>query len=154
MLITFHDRIQNKRNTVKALFLHNRINQTIRSSRSFNYNINMKLYLIPIIILVFALPIAFADQVSPHMRCDITEQMTWNEELNVHECIGTSFVAPPTPACNKDIDYVWKQTGLQSYEQVLCNIPITQIEPTDFEFDAHVWDFWAWNFVFSDKYGW
>ncbi len=152
MLIILHDRIQNKRNTVEALFLHSRINQTIRSSWSFNYNINMKLYLLFIMVLVFALPIAFADQVSPHMRCADDEKMTWSDELQKHECIGTSFVAPPTPACNKDIDYVWKQTGLQSYEQVKCNIPITQIEPTDF--DAHVWDYWAWNFVFSGRIGW
>lgn len=105
-----------------------------------------------ILLLSLIFVAAYADQVMPHMRCDITEQMTWNEELNQHECSAVPFVAPPTPACSEDVDYVWKQTGYQSWEQVKCNIPVTTIEPTEF-FDEHVWDWWAWNFVFTEIHG-
>jgi len=105
------------------------------------------------IVFVSSISFAFGDQVHPHKRCEIYEKMTWNEELNKHECFATSFTEQETPTCSKDVDYVWKQTGNQSYEQVICNKPITEIEQTDFEYDAHVWDYWAWNFVFTNFHG-
>ncbi len=111
----------------------------------------MKLYILFIIVLVFTLPIAFTDQIHPHMRCDITEKQIWDEELQKHDCIATSFT-PIEPTCSKNVNYVWNQTGLQSYEQVKCNIPVTKIEV-----NLDMWELWeqyAWDFVFSGRYGW
>lgn len=110
---------------------------------------------------------AFGDQVSPHLRCDITEKMTWNDELQKHDCIPTTFVIPEPEICKKDIyiwnytdntvrkestDYIWVQTGLQSFEQVSCNQAVTKIEV-----NLDLWELWeqyAWDFVFSGRYGW
>jgi hypothetical protein len=124
-------------------------------------------YLIFTIVLVSTLPLAFGDQVSPHLRCDITEKQTWDEELQKHDCIPTNFVKPQSPTCKKDLyywsytentvkkestDYIWIQTGLQSYEQVSCHKAITKIEV-----NLDLWELWeqyAWDFVFSGRYGW
>ena len=151
-LLNGNRRFQTKGNTVKTLFLHSRINQTIRSSRNFNYNINLNYYLILAIILVSALPLAFGDQVSPHLRCDITEKMTWSKELQKHDCIPTTFVKQESKTCREGINYFWNQTGVQSYEQVDCSKTVTKIEiKLDF---WEQWEQYAWDFVFSNRYGW
>ena len=112
----------------------------------------MNFYLVLTVVLVSTFPVVFADQIYPHLRCDNNEKQTWNEELQKHNCIPTTFVKQEFQSCKKGIDYTWNQVGFQSYEQVICN-PITQIIQTDF-YDAHVWDYWSWNFVFSNRHGW
>ena len=110
----------------------------------------MKIYLI--FIIIFALPIAFGDQIHPHMRCDITEKQIWDEELQKHDCIAVTFVKQEVETCGEGVDYFWDQTGFQSYEQVKCNIPVTKIEV-----NLDLWELWeqyAWDFVFSGRYGW
>jgi len=124
-------------------------------------------YLILAIILASALPLAFAELESPHLRCDITEKMTWSEELQKHDCIPTTFVKQESEICKKDIyiwnytdntirkestDYIWVQTGVQSFEQISCNKAVTTIEPKLDTWEQ--WEQYAWDFVFSTRYGW
>jgi len=112
----------------------------------------LNIYLILTIILVSAIPVAFSDQVHPHLRCDITEKMTWNDDLQKHDCIQTTFVNQEPQTCEKGIYYVWEQTGVQSYEQVSCTKTVTKIEV-----NLDTWELWqqyAWDFVFSGRYGW
>jgi len=107
------------------------------------------------LVLVFTLGFGsstYADQVSPHMRCGEEDRMTWNIELQKHECLPTYFT-PIEPNCSNDVDYVWKQTGLQSYEQVNC--PKEAV--TKIDVNLGLWELWeqyAWDFVFSGRFGW
>ena len=48
------------------------------------------------IVFISSISFAFGDQVHPHKRCEIYEKMTWNEELNKHECFATSFTEQET----------------------------------------------------------
>ncbi len=94
--------------------------------------------------------------------------MTWNDELQKHECFPTNFVIQEPEICKKDTyiwsytantvikeeatEYIWVQTGLQSYEQVSCTKSVTTIEP---KLDTwELWEQYAWDFVFSGRYGW
>lgn len=112
----------------------------------------MNLYLVFTIVLVSTLPVAFGDQVSPHLRCDITEKMTWNDELQEHDCIPTTFVKQESQSCEEGIDYIWNQTGVQSFEQVSCQKAVTKIE-VNLDF-WELWEQYAWDFVFSGRFGW
>ena len=103
-------------------------------------------------VLVFSLPVAFGDQVSPHLRCEIYEKQTWDDDLEKHDCIPVTFVKPESQTCEKGIDYIWDQTGFQSYEQVDCNKAVTRIE-VNLDF-WELWEQYAWDFVFGNRYGW
>lgn len=146
--------IQTKRNTAKTLFLHNRINETINFCCNFSYPLNMKYYLT--LIILSTLPMAFADQVSPHMRCDYNdEKQIWNDELQKHECIPTTF-EPKSLSCEQSEQnqtYFWNLTGVNSYERVSCEYtPVTKI---DIKLDIwEQWEQYAWDFVFSGRFGW
>lgn len=111
----------------------------------------MKLFLFFVLVItLFFGSSTYANQESPHMRCADDERMT-TDELGVHDCIKTTFVNQ-SQTCEKDTIYVWNQTGYSSYQQVICNIPVTKI---DIKLDMwEQWEQYAWDFVFSGRYGW